>query len=102
LPFASSLLIITASETIKASVICSSSPGSVALSAPDQFDAEAASAECSIIMIGQPGEVGHSSFWILRDLVAHYEQLRRDARDVPARCREGLGLALFLRRGMAA
>jgi hypothetical protein len=38
----------------------------------------------------------------VQDLVAHYEQLRRDARDVPARCREGLGLALFLRRGMAA
>jgi hypothetical protein len=37
----------------------------------------------------------------VQDLVAHYEQLRRDARD-PARCREGLGLALFLRRGMAA
>jgi hypothetical protein len=35
------------------------------------------------------------------DLVAHYEQLRRDAKD-PARSREGLGLALFLRRGMTA
>jgi hypothetical protein len=63
------LLIITASETIKASVIWSSFLSSVALSAPDQFDAEAASAECSIIMTGQPDEVRHSSFWILRACV---------------------------------
>jgi len=36
------------------------------------------------------------------DLVTHYEQLRRDATDMSRRGREGLGLALFLRRGMAA
>jgi len=36
------------------------------------------------------------------DLVAHYEQLRRDATDMSSRGREALGLALFLRRGMAA
>jgi hypothetical protein len=34
-------------------------------------------------------------------LVAHYEQLRRDATESPA-YREGLGLALFLQRGMKA
>lgn len=36
------------------------------------------------------------------DLVVHYEQLRRDATDMSSRGREALGLALFLRRGMAA
>jgi hypothetical protein len=36
------------------------------------------------------------------DLVAHYEQLRRDATDMSSRGREALGLALFLRCGMAA
>jgi len=37
-----------------------------------------------------------------RDLVTHYEQLRREATTPsPRRC-EGLGLALFLRRGMTA
>jgi hypothetical protein len=35
-----------------------------------------------------------------RDLVVHYEQLRRDATGGAARSCEGLGLALFLRRGM--
>jgi hypothetical protein len=35
-------------------------------------------------------------------LVTDYEQLRRDAIEVSARGREGLGLALFLRRGMTA
>jgi len=39
---------------------------------------------------------------IRQDLVAYYEQLRRDATDVCARGREGLGLTLFLRRGMTA
>jgi hypothetical protein len=36
------------------------------------------------------------------DLVAHYEQLRRDAISRPIHSGEGLGLALFLRRGMTA
>ena len=36
------------------------------------------------------------------DLVASYEQLRGDATTVSARGHEGLGLALFLRRGMKA
>jgi len=36
------------------------------------------------------------------DLVAHYEQLRRDGTDMSSHGREALGLALFLRRGMAA
>jgi len=37
------------------------------------------------------------------DLVARYEQLRRDAmQQPPAHRGEGLGLALFLRRGMTA
>jgi hypothetical protein len=36
------------------------------------------------------------------DLVAHYEQLRRDATEMSSRGRKGLGMALFLRRGMAA
>jgi len=36
------------------------------------------------------------------DLVAHYEQLRRDATDMSSLGREALGLALFFRRGMAA
>jgi hypothetical protein len=36
------------------------------------------------------------------DFVAHYEQLRRDATDMSSHVREGLGLALFLHRGMAA
>lgn len=36
------------------------------------------------------------------DLVANYEQLRRDSTGVSARGHEGLGLALFLRRGMKA
>jgi len=35
-------------------------------------------------------------------LVAHYEQLRRDATGVSARGGGGSGLALFLRRGMTA
>lgn len=39
---------------------------------------------------------------VRQDLVAHYEQLRRDATGVSARGGEGLGLALFLRRGMTA
>jgi uncharacterized protein (TIGR03435 family) len=66
-PFESSLLIITASGTIRASIMCSSSRTSVVLSAPDRFDAEAPSADCSIIMIGLSDEVEHSSFWILRE-----------------------------------
>jgi hypothetical protein len=37
-----------------------------------------------------------------QDLVGHYEQLRRDVRSASDRGREGLGLALFLRRGMTA
>jgi hypothetical protein len=37
-----------------------------------------------------------------QDLVTHYEQLRRDATGGSACGREGLGLALFLRRGMTA
>ena len=37
-----------------------------------------------------------------QDLAAHYEQLRRDAMGRPAHDGEGLGLALFLRRGMTA
>ena len=37
-----------------------------------------------------------------RDLVAHYEQLRREATDAAARGHEGLGMALFLRSGMTA
>jgi hypothetical protein len=36
------------------------------------------------------------------DLAVHYEQLRRDAISRPTRSGEGLGLALFLRRGMTA
>jgi hypothetical protein len=36
-----------------------------------------------------------------QDLVAHYEQLRCDVTGGAARGCEGLGLALFLRRGMA-
>jgi len=35
-------------------------------------------------------------------MVSHYEQLRRDATGVSARGGGGLGLALFLRRGMTA
>lgn len=34
------------------------------------------------------------------ELVARYEQLRREAIQPPAHCGEGLGLALFLRCGM--
>jgi len=37
---------------------------------------------------------------VRKDLVAHYEQLRCDATGGAARGCEGLGLALFLRRGM--
>ena len=37
-----------------------------------------------------------------QDLAAHYEQLRRDAIGRPAHGGAGLGLALFLRRGMTA
>lgn len=36
------------------------------------------------------------------DLVARYERLRRDAIEPPACQGEGLGLALFLQRGMTA
>jgi hypothetical protein len=36
------------------------------------------------------------------DLVAHYERLRRDALGSPCPGDGGFGLALFLRRGMAA
>jgi hypothetical protein len=36
------------------------------------------------------------------DLAAHYEQLRRDAIGRPTHSGAGLGLALFLRRGMTA
>ena len=37
-----------------------------------------------------------------QDLTVHYEQLRRDAIGPPTFSGEGLGLALFLRRGMTA
>ena len=37
-----------------------------------------------------------------QDLVARYEQLRRDAIGPRAHSGEGLGFALFLRRGMTA
>lgn len=37
-----------------------------------------------------------------QNLTAHYEQLRRDAISRSARSGGGLGLALFLRRGMTA
>ena len=37
-----------------------------------------------------------------QNLTAHYEQLRRDAMSQPAHGGGGLGLALFLRRGMTA
>ena len=37
-----------------------------------------------------------------QDLATHYEQLRRDAMGRSAHHSEGLGLALFLRRGMTA
>jgi hypothetical protein len=37
-----------------------------------------------------------------QDLVVHYEQLRRVAIGRASRAGEGLGLALFLRRGMTA
>ena len=37
-----------------------------------------------------------------RNLTAHYEQLRRDAMSRSSRSGGGLGLALFLRRGMTA
>jgi len=39
---------------------------------------------------------------IRQDLAAHYEQLRRDAIGRPTYGGQGLGLALFLRRGMTA
>ena len=39
---------------------------------------------------------------ILQDLVAHYEQLRREALGSPSPGGEGFGLALFLRRWMTA
>jgi hypothetical protein len=37
-----------------------------------------------------------------QDLVVHYEQLRRDAMGRSTFSGQGLGLALFLRRGMTA
>jgi hypothetical protein len=37
-----------------------------------------------------------------QELVAHYEQLRREALRAPSPGREGLGLALFLLGGMTA
>jgi hypothetical protein len=37
-----------------------------------------------------------------QDLVAHYEQLRRDAMGRSTSTGQGLGLALFLQRGMTA
>jgi len=39
---------------------------------------------------------------VQQDLVAHYEQLRREVTEVSVRRRQGLGLALFLSRGMMA
>jgi len=39
---------------------------------------------------------------VRQDLAAHYEQLRRDAIGRPTGSGEGLGLALFLQRGMTA
>ncbi len=36
-----------------------------------------------------------------QDLIAHYERLRHDATGPPIQC-QGLGLALFLQRGMKA
>jgi hypothetical protein len=65
----SSSHIITASGTIRASAMCSFSVISLWRTVTDRFDAAAASAECSIIMIVPPDDQGHSSYWTLRDLI---------------------------------
>lgn len=57
-PFGSSRPITVASETIRASVMCSFSLRSVLLIVLGRFDAAAVSEGCSIIMIGPHDEPG--------------------------------------------
>jgi hypothetical protein len=89
-PLASSLLILTASETIKASVSCLFSRTLVARSAPDQFDAEAASPECSIVMIGPPDDVrirvfGYYAVAAMCTTTVKVDRTLRPRRRVPCR-----------------